>query len=219
MSRPSFTLLYACALSLLSSAFPARVARAADAPAWQPGRVTSSPLEGEVEPRETGDHDGVYGRFDGDVFVALGLGAELGAGTRLGGVARALFFHSIGLQVGFARAPSAEAALEQVGFAGVELRPLFLPRFALDLEHAGPLLDLTLDSLSLGAGVCFADEAGTSTATSLELSAGIGVPLFARARGPWLEARGALRPGLDSEGGQLLVLLSWYEAIESRLVR
>jgi hypothetical protein len=43
--------------------------------------------------------------------------------------------------------------------------------------------------------------------------------LFANANGPWLEARGALRPGLDQDGGQLFLLLSWYAAIESRLVR
>ena len=185
---------------------------------WEPGTLTTASLEGEVAPRDDGrDHDGVYGRLDGDLFLSVGAGAELGGGTRAGGMARALFFQSVGVHFGFAEAV-ADSVLERVVFMGAELRPLFLPRLALDLEGAGPLLDLTLDSLSVGAGVCFAAEQDEA-ARALELSAGFGVPLLMTARGPWLEARGALRPGLDAESGQLFLLLSWYEAIETPLVR
>jgi hypothetical protein len=192
----------------------------ADEDPWHPGRQSASSVEGEAKPRDDGrSEDGVYGRLDGDLFLAVGAGVELGAGARAGGVARALMFHSAGLTFGYARALSGEPELEQVLFAGVELRPLFLPRFALDLEGAGPLVDLTLDSLSIGAGACFASEDDADPQAALELSAGLGFPLFMKARGLWLEARAALRPGLDAGQGQLFLMLSWYEAIVTGLVR
>jgi hypothetical protein len=129
-------------------------------------------------------------------------------------------FHTAGVQVGYARALSDEDELGQVLFVGAELRPLFLPRFALDLEGAGPFLDLTLDSLSLGAGACFASESDDDDdLAALELSLGLGVPLLMKARGPWLEARAALRPGLTANDGQLFLFVSWYEAVETSLVR
>jgi hypothetical protein len=191
----------------------------ADEPTWHPGRRTTSSLAGEVRPREVPSTDGVYGRFDGDVFLGFGAGAELGAGVRLGGVARALFYQSAGLVAGYAQAVSDGASLERLGFVGAELRPLFLPRFALDLEGLGPLVDLTIDSLSLGAGLCLPAEAGSERDAALEFSMGLGVPLFLRARGPWLEARVALRPALSADQGQLFLLLSWYEAVETALIR
>lgn len=191
----------------------------AEEPSWQPGRHTTSNLPGEVQPRDVPDQDGVYGRFDGDVFLGVGAGVELDAGVRVGGLVRALFYQSAGVVAGFAQATSSDASLERVGFVGAELRPLFLPRFALDLEGMGPFFDLTLDSLSLGAGVCFpAEEAGDADA-ALEFSMGLGVPLFLRANGLWLEARAALRPALSADSGQLFLLLSWYEAIETAIVR
>ena len=191
----------------------------ADEPSWHPGQRTTSSLPGEVEPRNAPDQDGVYGRFDGDVFLGVGAGVELGAGLRVGGVARALFYQSAGIVAGYAQAPSSEASLARIGFVGAELRPLFLPRFALDLEGMGPFLDLTLDSLSLGTGVCFPAEAGGDRDAALEFSMGLGIPLLLRANGLWLEARAALRPALSADAGQLFLLLSWYEAIETALVR
>jgi hypothetical protein len=205
-------------VALIAVALPS-TARAADDEPWDPGQHTTSSVVGEATPREREfDHDGVYGRFDGDLFLALGAGAELGQGARAGGLARALFFHTAGLYFGYARALSGEPALERVLLAGAEIRPLFLPRFALDLEGSGPFLDLTLDSLSLGAGVCFASERADHN-SALELSLGFGVPLAAKARGPWLEARAALRPTLEASTGQLFLLLSWYEPVETPLVR
>jgi hypothetical protein len=187
---------------------------------WHPGSRTASSVEGEVEPRDDSlSRDGVYGRFDGDLFVSLGAGVELGGGARAGGVGRALLFQTLGLALGYGQAVSDAAELERVAFVGLELRPLFLPRFAWNLEGAGALIDLTLDSLALGAGACFASESGESQAAVLEFSAGLGVPLLLTARGPWLEARAALRPALEADRGQMFLLLSWYESVETMLVR
>jgi hypothetical protein len=213
LARAGFGLL------TLTAVTPPNTARAADDEPWDPGQHTASRVVGEATPRDGDfDHDGVYGRFDGDLFLALGAGAELGQGARAGGLARALFFHTAGLYFGYARALSGEPELERVLLVGAEIRPLFLPRFALDLEGSGPFLDLTLDSLSLGAGVCFASE-GANHNTAFELGLGFGLPLLAKARGPWLEARAALRPALEANTGQLFLLLSWYEPLETPLVR
>ncbi|MFO7177961.1 MAG: hypothetical protein DIU78_004590 [Pseudomonadota bacterium] len=182
-------------------------------------RDTARPLRGVVRPRDVPAHDGVYGRFDGDLFLTLGAGIDVGGGARVGAVGRALLFHSAGVTLGYARALG-EADVEQLGFVGIELRPLFLPRFALDLETNSPLVDLTLDSLALGVGGFFAEERSDSgrRRAGVEATLGFGVPLFAEARGPWIEARGALRPALHGPAGQVFVFLSWYEPLLSPLV-
>jgi hypothetical protein len=186
----------------------------AETPEWRPGERIASPVRGEVEPRDKlGDQDGVYGRFDGDLTLTLGLGAEFQEGAHAAALARALYYHTAGLSLSYADSLGAELDVRRAGFVGVELRPLFLPRWALDLELGCPLLDLTLDSLALGAGMFVARRAEPDeTRAGLELSLGLGVPLFAKADGLWLEARGFVRPALD-EGGGVLVALSFYQSI------
>jgi hypothetical protein len=208
--------LIAPALLVLASARAAL----ADAPEWRPGERTTSPVRGEVVPRDKfSEHDGVYGRFDGDLTLTLGLGAEFQEGAHGAALARALYYHSAGLTLSYADSLGAALPVRRVGFVGAELRPLFLPRWALDMELGSPLLDLTLDSLSLGAGLFIARRVEPAeTRTGLELSLGLGVPLFARAEGLWLEARGFVRPALD-EGAGVLVALSLYESVVTPLVR
>jgi len=123
------------------------------------------------------------------------------------------------LTLSYADALGGDASPKRVASGLVELRPLFLPRWALDLEWGRPLLDLTLDSLSLGAGVFVARRAEPrSTKAGLELSLGLGVPLFAKAEGPWLEARGFLRPALEEGEGGVMLALSLYESVVTPLI-
>jgi hypothetical protein len=94
---------------------------------------------------------------------------------------------------------------------GVELRPLFLGRWAEDMEHGPAHLDLWLDSLSLTLGLhnlwrhdrhCVADT-GTDDATrdchgfGMELSLGMDLPLLPRASSPFIALRGAVRWSLE----------------------
>jgi len=204
------------ALLLLSSPRSAR----AESPEWKPGERTTSPVRGEVVPRdEFSEHDGVYGRFDGDLTLTLGLGAEFQEGAHGAAIARALYYHTAGLSLSYADSLGGELAVRRAGFVGVELRPLFIPRWALDLELGCPLVDLTLDSLALSAGLFVARRAEPDeTRSGLELSLGLGVPLFAKAEGLWLEARGFVRPALD-EGGGVLVALSFYQSIVTPLIQ
>lgn len=198
----------------------AEEAQAEEAPDWRPGKRITSPVRGEVVPRDRlRQHDGVYGRFDGDLTFTLGLGAELHDGARGAVIGRALYYHSFGLTVSYTDALGGDAVPKRVVSGLLELRPLFLPRWAYDLEWGRPLLDLTVDSLSLGAGVFVARRGDpTSTKAGLELSLGVGVPLFAKAEGLWLEARGFLRPALDEAPGGVMLALSLYESVITPLV-
>ncbi|MGC4086437.1 MAG: hypothetical protein QM756_00800 [Polyangiaceae bacterium] len=188
---------------------------------WDPGQRVTAKVRGEARPNNSpSDSDGVYGRFDGDLWLSLGVYAELSHGVRPALALRGLYYHSVGLSLGYADAFDSSAFVRRDGWLNVELRPLFLTRWALDLEFQRPLLDLTLDSLSIGAGAYLAQTSGAPTTHSgVELFAGIGVPLFARASGPWLEARGFLRPALDGAERGALLGLSWYAPVVTPLVR
>lgn len=143
-------------------------------------------------------YDGVYGRFDGALTLAASAGTELQTGAARGSLrVSAHYWWTAGIYARFADAfGGADAGrAERVASFGVDLRPLFLPRFARNYEQGPPLLDLTLDSLSLTAGAYFAQPHDRSFGDErgFELGFGLGVPLFAAARGLWLEGRAERR--------------------------
>jgi hypothetical protein len=163
------------------------------------------------------DNDGIYGRFESDLDAGLGLGAALASGDPAIAVRGTLhYFSTAGLQLG-AEFPTGEGGSPLLSF-GVDLRPAFLPRFSENMEQGPAWLDLALDSISLSIGPYFplAPDPG-SEKRGLDTSLGLGVPLFASASGPWLEARGLARipdgPG-DARFGAL-VFLSWHAAFDS----
>jgi hypothetical protein len=195
---------------------------AAETPEWRPGERVTSRVRGEVVPRdESVRNDGVYGRFDGDLALSIGAGAEFDGETRGALLGRALYYHTAGIALGYADSFGGDSVVQRVGFLGVELRPLFLPRWSLDLQFGWPLLDLTLDSLAVGAGAFVAglDGERNETETGVELSLGLGIPLLAKAGGPWLEARGFVRPSIHDDGAAgVLVALSLYRSLVTPLV-
>lgn len=199
-------------------------ARAEDAPQWNPGDRTTDRLRGEVKPDDRpyiGGVDGVYDRLDGDVTFTLGLGAEIGNGARGSVLGRVLYYHTGGIIAGYADAFGAGSDLERVVFVGGELRPLFLTRWQADAEFGVPVLDLVLDSLSIGAGAYFGafDGSELGDVSGFEGSLGLGVPLTQSANGFWLEFRGTYRAGLPDGNFGALVLLSLYAPWVSPLVR
>lgn len=204
---------------------PTSHAEAAD---WDPGRRTTSRVAGEVsEDPKASRGDGVYGRFDGDFDLGVGLGAELGDDAARGAVRLSLhYFSTIGVTFGHAETLGAEdPRLERISSAGLDLKPAFLPRWSNDLERGPAFVDLTLDSLSVGVAAFFAEPAGASFGEThgLELTVGLGLPLLGRASGPWLEARGLFRwpdpAAIPAEGSDasLLLLLSWHSLFVSPL--
>jgi len=164
--------------------------------------------------------DGAYGRFDGDLSLSIEAGVtEAFGGEALTGRASALYLQTAGLYVGYHDALGSQAFLLARSLsAGVEMAPLFLGRFASDLERGPALLDLWLDSLSLSVGAfhqwhapahCWATSQGPApegavgcSAAGVELSVGTALPLLPRASGPVITLRGSLRvPLMQPDGG------------------
>ena len=165
--------------------------------------------------------DGVYGRLDGDTDLSLKLGGQLGQGGWAGSVGLSAHYYSIlGITADYCDSLDAESKYARSFSAGPEIRPLFLPRFALGLERGPAWLDLVLDSVSLGFGAYFSEarSAGGDT-QGVWFSAGLGLPLLGHAAGPWIEAR-ALRRLADlgpsgSEGHDALFMyLSWHHWVQ-----
>jgi len=160
------------------------------------------------------DGDGAYGRFDGDLDLGFGAGAATYLVTE--DVAFALratahWYSTAGLYLSYSESLGAEV-VERRGAIGLELEPLFLVRWSQGLETGPALLDLTLDSLSLGAGYLLADPVGRDFGASrgVELSLGFGVPLLATAGGPWLEARAGWFLPKSGREVSAVVFLSWH---------
>lgn len=160
--------------------------------------------------------DGVYGRLDGSLTLALAAGAELEAGEARG--ALRLSGHYLWTAGAYARYSDGFGTTDQrplrVASLGVDLRPLFLPRFALDAQQGPALLDLALDSLSLTAGAYFAQPIGEELGDErgFETGVGLGLPLLSRARGLWLETRAERRfADRDPDAWLFTLSLAWHE--------
>ena len=172
--------------------------------------------------------DGAYGRFDGDLDVGLSLGAELAPETRRASARLSMHYFSMaGLAVGYADALGSDQRAARELSVGVDLRPLFIPRWSNDLTRGPALLDLTLDSLSLGAGAFWAqpEDGGFGSERGFVGSVGVGVPLRARAQGPWVEARAVARwPSVSGDPspraeGTALILIGWHQLVQTCIVR
>lgn len=144
--------------------------------------------------------DGVYGRFNGDVALEVGAGVELGLDP---GVLRPLvvssfsIYQSAGLYASFRQAVMDDDEVLRLASAGVLFSPLFLLRFSKAKQTGHAFFDLTLDSLTLNAGLHVDQLRGQGFGDPLgaEVGLGLGIPLFGRANGLWLRARGQLLTG------------------------
>jgi hypothetical protein len=168
-------------------------------------RVVSAPVSA---------NDGVYDRFDGDLDLGLALGAELGSAGQAAPALRASahYFSIAGVYLAGRIKAGDESAPSLFGL-GVDLRPLFVPRWAKGYETGPGFLDLTLDSLSLSLGAFWAQPATQAEESSRGFDAqlGFGLPLLSTAAGPWLEARGVLRyPDGASRQEAVILALSWH---------
>lgn len=186
-------------------------------PDWSPGEPTTSRMPGEVASRGTsGSGDGVYGRFDGRFDAGLEAGAELGnGGTAFAARATAHYFYMAGVYTSYFDSMGSDELPSRRGVSfGVDLRPTFLPRWSNDMQHGPSMLDLAVDSISLGMGVYFREPHGHEFGDSrgFELSLGFAVPLFAHFDGLWLGARGLLRwddpKARDARGAEATALLT-----------
>lgn len=177
------------------------------------------------------DDDGAYGRFEGDLALHGGAGvAVMKGGPHLAFQLEALYLSTAGIYGRYTDAlGQKKAAFERTISTGVELRPLFLARWAKDTEHGPARLDLLLDSLSLEVGAVWAQDPRGAFAKrpGLELGTGLELPLLASASGPFIGAFAALRLGdpsvhddrdLLAQGSMLLFTFSWHQMVPAHLV-
>jgi hypothetical protein len=167
-----------------------------------------------VRPAVGASADGVYGRFDGDLDLGLALGAEFGSAGQPAPALRASahYFSIAGVYLAGRIKAGDESAASLFG-VGIDLRPLFVARWAKGYETGPAFLDLTLDSLSLSLGAFWAQRATQAAEPNRGFDAqlGFGLPLLATAAGPWLEVRGALRyPDGARREEALILALSWH---------
>jgi hypothetical protein len=164
--------------------------------------------------RGRGRGDGVYGRFNGDVSLELGAGVEAAFDP---GVVRPLLvgsfsiYQSVGLYSSFRQAVMDPDAVLRLASAGVHLSPLFLLRWSKAKETGHSFFDLTLDSLTLNAGLHVDQLRGEAFGDPLgaEVGLGLGIPLFARANGLWLRTRGQLLTGANEVAPSAWLYLSY----------
>jgi hypothetical protein len=183
------------------------------------------------------ESDGAYGRLDGDMlFVgAAGVGVEAG-GPVLETHVSLSYLSTAGPYVRYTEGFGQEElrTARSIGF-GMELRPLFLGRYALDLEQGPAHLDLFADSFTLIAGMFWAAPSTGPDAyelylePGLELGVGLGVPLLPSGSGPYVGVQALARwPGehlvgrsdadfLD-RGALLIFTLAWQQIFDSGLV-
>ena len=161
-------------------------------------------------------HDGVYNRLDGDLDLGFGLGAELGSAGRVAPALRASahYFSMAGLYLE-GRMHSDEDAPRSLFGLGVDVRPLFIPRWSKGYERGPSILDLSLDSCSLSLGAFWTPAPPhalpAQTGRGFEAGLGFGLPLFSTAAGPWLETRAVLRyPDASAREEALIFTLSWH---------
>ena len=186
--------------------------------------------------------DGVYGRLAGDLMLSAELGIsetvgdERSRGESLAARASLLYLITAGLFVQYNESFDIDSQpITRSLTSGVELRPLFLGRWAEDTERGPALLDLWLDSLSLTLGLHnlwrhgrHCNEPGKRCHSyGMELSLGMELPLLPQASAPFIGFRGAVRWSLaDAHGlegkpppmGLLTLSLGYHHLFDAHLV-
>jgi hypothetical protein len=195
----------------------------ASAAEWDPGQSTTSVLPGEIS-TEAPDFgpDGVYGRFDGDLDLALSAGAELESGVeRLLVAASAHYYWTAGVYTAYREAVGDDR--DTIGFkrlfsVGVDVRPMFIPRWSFDWQTGPATLDLMIDSISASGGAYFAPTETGAGRRGFETTFGAGVPLAAVAAGPWLSVRYDVRfPEAGAPSTSVWIMLSWHVLVSTPL--
>ena len=132
--------------------------------------------------------DGVYGRFDGDFDLSLSAGAAVvERGPTAAFMGRALYLGTAGPYVAYADSFGDREAVPPRSLSlGIGVRPLWVPRWGLDLERGPAILDLTIDATTFDLGVLWASDAGGHLGKpGFEVALGTEVPLAGQAAGPW----------------------------------
>ena len=163
--------------------------------------------------------DGVYGRFGGNIDWSVKVGGLYDTrGIGASGGFSLHYFSLVGVNGDLSSSRDGEAGAPRTSVSlGLELRPLFLPRWALGHQRGPEWLDLALDSVALGFGGYFGllgEE--PHRPRGFTVSTGAGLPLSPSASGPWLEVRAFRRfpdasPGTFRSHNGLFLYLGWHD--------
>ena len=181
------------------------------------------------------DTDGSYGRVEGDLlFVGSAAAALTQGGPQLETHVSLLYLSTAGGYFRYVESFGNDAApFARLIGVGLELRPLFLGRYGLDLEQGPAHLDLFVDSIALVIGPTWSSPiaAGASfePRPGLELGAGVEIPCLPSANGPYIGVLGLARFGPDDvagapeasfleRGSSLLLTLAWHQVFDAGLV-
>lgn len=171
--------------------------------------------------------DGVYGRFDGDLSLSVGGGAELAldpAHPRWLGSLALRYYSLVGVYTTYRESFDEDDPIRRGLSAGLLVEPLFLLRWTRAEGGASAFWDLVIDSLGVSAGAALLQPRGEDffdpRGRGVELGLGLGVPLFAWAEGAWLRTRGLVRWRDDGSADTVLWLtLEWQSFFQSPLPR
>ena len=112
-----------------------------------------------LRPTAAASADGVYGRFDGDLDLGFALGAEFGsAGDAAPALRASAHYFSIAGVYASGRIKASDQSAPSLFGLGVDLRPLFVPRWVKGYQTGSARFDLSLDSLSLSLGAFWAQR-------------------------------------------------------------
>jgi hypothetical protein len=142
--------------------------------------------------------DTTAGRLAGDFAIAGGLGVTVGPrGPRATADLRFRYLSSAGVFATYEDGVliGSDAEPRRCIAFGIEVRPLFLARWATGRELGNARIDMLIDSLALELGPAFAQPAGARFGGRPGFQAGIGMelPLFPVAEGPLVALHGGAR--------------------------
>jgi hypothetical protein len=122
----------------------------------------------------------------------VGVGADEGSVSATSGLA-VRYLHTAGAYTTWTVPLRDEADHRLTVSLGVELRPLFLPRFLKHMQGSDVRLNLMVDSLALRMGAVTADRGLFARGYGFETGLGFGVPILSSASGPWVSTSGMWR--------------------------
>lgn len=173
--------------------------------------------------------DGAYGRIDGDMAAQIDAGAGVIGNRAVGLVTGTMrYLQTAGLYTTFAhqlkQPPRVRDSAPWSWSVGVELKPLFMPRFLSDLQSDTPVLDLFVDSFSMRFGLVTSHRGPMSQQPGFEAAIAIGLPLTKHATGPWISTSAAMRwsqHGMDSHDsayGMWCLTIGWQSVFSAGIV-
>ncbi len=195
----------ALALTLIIS--PARAGEA-----FGDSSGTTPRLEDPLQ--DEGPGNGVYGRFNGDLSLRIGVGTEVSLTSqniRPLLVGNFIAYQTVGIYAAYREGLPSDSDFERALSLGLTFSPLFIWRWSEDLQWGSPYWDLLVDSIGISAAIHLAQPENGNFGQLLGAEWGLtaGFPLLGRANGLWLRTQGNIVTGKEALSGTAWLYLAW----------